>query len=56
MMQVPGWLDAGVDVLMQVRGQCDAGPRMVRCRSPDVQIIEMETLSGKAGSLGENHC
>ena len=50
-MQVPGRLDAGPDVLMQVHGLCDAGPRMVRCRSPDAQILETETLSEKKAFL-----
>ena len=46
-MQVPRWCDAGLDVLMQMQvlGLSDAGPRMVQCRSPDVQILETETES-----------
>ena len=47
---------------MQVYGLCDAGPRMVGCRSSDgamqvhtdVQILETETLLGKVGALLEN--
>ena len=34
-MQVPALCDAGLDVLMQVRGCFNAGPRMVQCRSAD---------------------
>ena len=34
---------------MQLRGSCDAGPRMVRRRFLEVQILEMERLSRKVG-------
>ena len=42
---------AFMDALMQVHGWCDAFSRMLRCRSPDVQILEMETLPGKVRAL-----
>ena len=37
---------------MQVHGWCDAGLQMVRCRSPDVQILETESRN----TFGENQC
>ena len=40
-----------MDGVMQVPGWCDAGPRMVGYRSPDVQILETETQLWKLGAL-----
>ena len=47
-VSLPG---AGPDGVMQVPGWPDAGPRMVRCRIPGIQILEMETLPGKVRAL-----
>ena len=46
-----GWPDAGPYCVMQVLGCCDAGPRMLRCRCPDVHILATKTMLGKVGAL-----
>ena len=48
-MQVPGWLDAGTDVLMQVLGWCDAGREYVNFR-------DRNTVGKSRSTFGENQC